>query len=136
VNADTARAAIREAAEGEPHVVAAYLFGSLVRDASGPLSDVDVALLIREPGVREVVCDRVLDALTRRLRTSSIDIVSLTEATLPLRYRVVRDGSPVLCRDARAVERFVAETVLQYLDFKVLRDRAFEASRRAILENR
>lgn len=134
VNADTARAALQEAVEREPDVAGAYLFGSLVRNTAGPLSDVDVALLVCDAGMRVAVCDRVLDALTRRLRTSRIDVISLTEAMLPLRYRVIREGSLVLCRDVRAVERFVVDTVLQYLDFKQLRDRAFEVTRRAILE--
>jgi hypothetical protein len=77
-----------------------------------------------------------MDALCRRLRTSRIDVLSLQDAPMPLRYRVVRDGLIVLCRDARVVERFVTETVVQYLDFKPLRDRAFELMREAILENR
>lgn len=77
-----------------------------------------------------------MDALSRRLRTSALDVVSLADAPLPLRYRAARDGILVLGRDAAAVERFVTQTVLQYLDFKPLRDRAFAQVRAAILEQR
>ena len=73
--------------------------------------------------------------LCRRLQTSRIDVISLAGAPMPLRYHVVRDGSLVLCRDAAALERFIAESILQYLDFKPLRDRAFGLVRDAILEN-
>jgi len=76
-----------------------------------------------------------MDALCRRLRTSRVDVVSLADAPPPLRYRVVRDGSLVACRDRAAVERFVVEAVLQYLDFKPLRDRAFARMRQAVLES-
>lgn len=106
------------------------------RDAAGPLSDIDVGLLVREGEDHEGVSGRVMDALSRRLRTSALDVVSLADAPLPLRYRAARDGILVLGRDAAAVERFVTQTVLQYLDFKPLRDRAFAQVRAAILEQR
>jgi predicted nucleotidyltransferase len=126
--------AIAEVAAGEPAVAAAYLFGSQATGRATPLSDIDVGLLIDHDAGREAVVGTVTDALCRRLRTGRMDVVSLTEASLPLRYRVVRDGVRVFRRDAAATERFEAETVLQYLDFKPLRDAAFTVMRRAILE--
>ena len=62
-------------------------------------------------------------------------MVDLARAPMPVRFRVVRDGSLVLCRNAAAMERFVADTVRQYLDFKPLRDRAFHLMRAGILES-
>lgn len=129
--------AIVETLADESAVIAAYLFGSVARGTAGPLSDIDVGLLFagRSPG-NDRVRDRTMDDLCRRLRTSRLDVVSLADAPLPLRYRVVRDGALVLCRDAAAVERFIVESVMQYLDFKPLRDRAFDVLRDAILEKR
>ncbi len=128
------RAALVETLATESRVVAAYLFGSLARGTAGPLSDIDVGLLVSDGSEGEAACARTMDALCRRLRTSRVDIVSLADAPVPLRYRVVRDGLLVACRDAASVERFVAETVLHYLDFKPLRDRAFALTRDAILQ--
>ena len=133
---EAVQAALIETVAAEPTVVAAYLFGSLARGTAGPRSDVDVGLLVGDRREGEAACERTMDALCRRLRTSHVDVVPLADAPLPLRYRVVRDGSLVVCRDAWAVERFVTETVLQYLDFKPLRDRALEIVRDAVLENR
>ena len=133
---DAVQAALINTLAAEPDVVAAYLFGSLAHGTAGPLSDVDVGLLADDRRRAQAACERTMDGLCRQLRTSRIDVVSLREASMPLRYRVVRDGLLVLCRDPGVVERFVAETVLQYLDFKPLRDRAFEVMRGAILENR
>ena len=132
---DAARAALIETTAADPGVVAAYLFGSLARGTAGPLSDVDVALLISDAREADAICERTMDALCRRLRTARVEVISLSAAPLPLRYRVVRDGALVACRDAAAVERFVTDTVLQYLDFKPLRDRAFEVMRDAILHH-
>jgi len=74
------RAALIEAMAAEPDVVAAYLFGSLARGAAGPLSDVDIGLLIDKAPAREPVCDRTMDALCRRLRSARVDVVSLADA--------------------------------------------------------
>jgi len=126
-------AALVEIAEADSTIVAAYLFGSLARGVAGPLSDVDIGLLVHDREHDRAVCDRTMDALRRRLHTSRVEVVSLADAPLPLRYRVVRDGLLVASRDTAAVERFVTDTVLQYLDFKPIRDRAFEVMREAIL---
>jgi hypothetical protein len=136
VSLEAARAALIDILAEEPTVVAAYIFGSLVRGAAGPLSDIDVGLLLADADGAALVCGRTVDALCRRLATSRVDVVSLATAPMPLRYRAIRDGLLVLGRDAAAVERFITETVLQYLDFKPLRDRAFALVRDAILESR
>lgn len=129
--------AIRDALAGETSVSAAYLFGSVASGTAGPLSDIDVGLLIDAgPPERSRVVARVTDALSRRLRTSRLDIVSLSDASLALRYRVVRDGVVVVSRQPAALERFITESVLHYLDFKPVRDRAFAIQRAAILESR
>lgn len=133
---DSVRAALREIVDAEPAIVAAYLFGSLAHDAAGPLSDVDIALLIRNREERRVVCERAMDALCRRLHTSRVDVVSLADAPAPLRYRIVRQGALVVCRDPAVLQRFVTETVLDYLDFKPLRDQAFAVMRESILADR
>jgi len=133
---ETVNAALREVADLEPAIAAIYLFGSLGRGTAGPLSDVDVGLLIRDRRQDPAVSERTTDALCRRLRTSRVDVVSLEHSPMPLRYRIVRDGALVVCRDAALLERFIASTVRQYLDFKPLRDQAFRIMRAAILETR
>lgn len=131
------RRTLTEVLDREAAVVAVYLFGSVARGTAGPLSDIDIGLLLADGSRADTsVCDRTMDELCRRFRTSRVDVVSLGDASIPLRYHVVRDGSLVLCRDAAALERFMADSVLQYLDFKPLRDRAFGLVRDAILDNR
>jgi predicted nucleotidyltransferase len=131
-----ARRALTEALADESTVIAGYVFGSVAGGTAGPLSDLDIGLLIVSGSRGDEVCDRVWSHLCRQLRMPHVDVVSLAGAPMPLRYRVVRDGSLVVCRDAAALERFVAESVLHYLDFKPLRDRAFGLVRDGIIETR
>jgi predicted nucleotidyltransferase len=115
------------------NVVLGYLFGSRARGEAGALSDVDVAVLLSEDANRETVSGQLMDALARALRTDRIDLVLLEQAPTPLRYRIVREGKLLQCADEEARVRFVTDTVMSYLDFKPLRDRAFRIGREAIL---
>ena len=125
---------VGEVVEGEADVVLAYLFGSTAAGARTPLSDVDVAVMVRAGVDADVVCGRLMDALVRSLKTERIDLVRLDRAPPPLGYRIVRDGRLLVCRDEKVRQRYVSRTVMRYLDFKPLRDRAFETARKAALE--
>lgn len=130
---DVLRRAVENAVSGEDAVAAAYLFGSAARGVSGPLSDVDVAVLLRPQASDEGIFDRLADRLCQSLDVSRVDVVDLGTAPLPLRYRVIRDGMAVVSRSPAYLERFIVETTLHYLDFAPLRDRAFRLQRAAIL---
>jgi len=134
--AEVSCAALAEAVACEMDVVAAWLFGSVALGTSGPLSDVDVALALSRDADRDAVCGRVADRLARRLHTDRIDLVSFDEASTDLRYRIVRDGHRVLCRDAAACERLTADAVMQYLDFQPVREQAFRVMRDAITKGK
>jgi predicted nucleotidyltransferase len=123
---------IRDVLAEEPSVVAAYLFGSVAEGRHGPLSDIDLGILFA-PGAGSDAVGRLTDRLVSRLRTERVDVVPLAEAPIPLRYRCVRHGQELLCRDPVARERFVVDTVMRYLDFKPVRDRALSLIRDAIL---
>lgn len=129
---DVGRAAARVCAD-EPSIAAAYVFGSVAHGTATPLSDLDVALLLAPGAEPADVCGRVADELSRQLGTDRVEVVSLDHAPPPLAYRVIREGRLLVCRDAARLERFVADTVLQYLDFQPLRERAFQVVRSKIL---
>ena len=99
----------------------AYLFGSVARGDTGPLSDVDVALLLR-PGVsREAAFDlrlRMMAALGRMFDTDEIDVIVLNDAPLLLQHRVLRDGKVLFCRDELRRVRYEARAISEYLDFQ------------------
>ena len=132
-DAGTVEAVIRETAARFPSVWVAYHFGSGVAGRSGPLSDVDIAVLL-DPAARDETCGELEDALCRALRTDRVDLVLLNRAPASLAYRVVRDGRRLICRNARACEAFESDTVMRYLDFKPVRELAFQVSRAQVLE--
>ncbi len=117
----------------EPHVVVAYLFGSYARDQAGPLSDVDIAVLVDEGVAEADYLDerlRLMGAVTDALEFDDVDVVVLNQAPLALAYRVLRDGVVLACRDRDRRVQYTARIVSLYLDFKPVIER-FE---RAIIE--
>ncbi len=114
-------------------VVLAYLFGSHARGQAGPLSDVDVAVLLADRPDDSRCFDRrleIMGGLMDILRLNDVDVAILNQTPLALRYRVVRDGALLFCRDRRAMIEFRVRTVNEYLDFKPV----IEQHERAILQ--
>jgi len=124
---------VRQCMQSVGGVGLGYLFGSVAAGREGPLSDIDVAVLPVAGVDSADLEDRLGDALCRALGAENIDLVMLDAAPAHLSYRVVRDGKLLVCADRAALQRFVTRTVMEYLDFKPVREAAFRTSRDAIL---
>jgi predicted nucleotidyltransferase len=92
---------MKEIFERYPEVALVYAFGSRVKNQSGPLSDYDF-------GVYFVINDRerifelklkLLDELSRFLKTDAIDLVILNFSDNPvLNYQIIREGEVIFER--------------------------------------
>lgn len=127
-------AELRAALERRPEVLVAYLFGSTTRGSAGPLSDVDVAVLVREDRF-DLQLDLIGD-LTAALGSDRVDVVVLNHAPPALGYRVLRDGRLLLSRDERARIEHRVRTIDRYLDMEPLLRRFQEGVRHRIEEGR
>ena len=104
-------------AQRAQNVVAAYVFGSVGRGSSQPLSDVDIAVLYATPPISAVSgpasdTQRKLEALLGR----PVDLVILNDAPADLVHRVLRDGEIVCETDRRARIAFEVDIRRRYLD--------------------
>jgi predicted nucleotidyltransferase len=114
--AEALRTALARA--GAP-VECAWLFGSAARGEAGPLSDVDVAVLLEESvpaAARLEVAAGLIEALERS--SPRIDLVVLNEAPPALRHRVIRDGVLLVERDLRRRIDFEVRSLREALDFQ------------------
>jgi len=109
----------------QPQVVSAYLFGSRATGKAGPLSDIDVAVLLTEEAQRrsDPYGEEALlhVELMKALRTDKVDLVFLHQAGPFLAHRVIRDGRRVYTRDELLDQWFRVHVVQQYLDTAPLR---------------
>jgi predicted nucleotidyltransferase len=109
--------------KAHPFIVAAYQFGSTIRGQEGPLSDLDIAILVdekRAPSDLELLRIELLLAyeLQRQLTFSEVDLITLNRQRLPLQYAVLRTGRLIYEADPLYRIRFVQKVIQAYLDFQ------------------
>jgi predicted nucleotidyltransferase len=112
--------------ENQPEVLFAYLFGGLAAGRGGPLSDIDLAVYLKEGRRASKVKIRLLNNLIDLLRTEEIDLVILNAAPLPLAYRILKSKRILMDRDPFLRHRYESLIIREYLDFSVAESRILE----------
>ena len=114
--------ALKSLGRARGEITAVYLFGSQVSGKAGPLSDVDVAVLLDESRVParrffKLRLDLMAEA-AHACRRDDVDVILLNEAAPLLAYEAVRGGELLYERDHSARVSFEARVVQQYLDLE------------------
>ena len=109
--------------ESMPDILFAYLFGSFGRGKHFPLSDVDIAVYLKDPSVVQKKKMEILGALIDILQTDEIDLVVLNSAPLPLRMRILESKKVIVDRQPFARHRYESLTVREYFDFSILENK-------------
>jgi predicted nucleotidyltransferase len=108
----------------------AYLFGSQATGHTHTDSDVDIAVLLDDRlTVDERFAERLalIGALSQALRTDTVDVVILNEASPLLAYEVLHHGVLLYCAEENARVEFQVRTLLAYEDTAPLRRLLAEA---------
>jgi len=121
---------VRSYLEGFGEVVFAYLYGSVARGETHPFSDLDVAVYLA-PGAGLEDYLRILGGFPKIRGVGEPDVRLLNGQPPLFRYRVIREGVLLLCRDIQAHQDFVYRTLVEALELKEdlerLRRARFEA---------
>jgi predicted nucleotidyltransferase len=102
-------------------VVFAYLFGSMAQENAFPLSDVDIAVFLRDAEERTFFDTKLalLGDLCRILKRNDVDVLVLNTAkNLILIEQVIRNGIIIFDQDPELREKFEQEFLHQVIDFK------------------
>lgn len=98
-----------------PRVMAVYVFGSVARGETGPMSDVDLAVLTD----RKVTLDEELElraVAAEELHRNDVDLVILADAPPVLRHEVIAAGRRLFTRDEITADAFEERSIHEYLD--------------------
>jgi len=100
-------------------VVLLYLHGSYARGTPGPLSDLDLAVLLDAEAERDSdTVLRVLSQLCTLCGRDDVDVVLLRSAGPAVKDRVVRSGRLVFARSDTDRIRFEAAAIREAIDFR------------------
>ncbi len=114
---------LRAFCAGQDDIVAAYLFGSAATGRAGPLSDVDVAVLLDQSSDRRVgdagSAPRQSDLASRMpkaLGVSRVDVVILNTAPIALAFHAISSGRVVVGSAHPARVRFEVRLLHEHTD--------------------
>lgn len=99
-------------------VWAIILFGSQAKKRATPISDIDVCV-IGKLSERE-------KAKIESLGDEKIRIVFFDELSLPIRFRIFKEGKFLYLKEESLVNSIKAETMSRFLDFKPILDYYFK----------
>lgn len=130
---------MKEEAQGifERHdVVLAYLFGSAVRGNTGPMSDVDIAVIFRQAASDSADEIKRVSGLAGELESvfkREVDLIHLGDVTSPLlRHRALRRGEAIYCADDKLRQALELRALHDFEDTRHLRSVVNEALQRRI----
>ncbi len=111
---------LRERLLQDKVIAFAYVHGSFL--ANQPFHDVDLAVYLSPEAALGLSYEIKLEVeLEQVLRESGysfpVDVRLLNQASLAFRYRVIRDGRLLFCRDETLRVDFEVRTFSQYFDF-------------------
>ncbi len=111
-------------------LTAVYLFGSAAKGESTPLSDLDIAVLLRSDTniIATSLRFNLFADISRELRRNDIDLVILNSSSnLILQDEIIREGLVIFETDAEARDRFEEKILHSSIDFRYQRKMAMGA---------
>lgn len=111
---------LRRAMEKEEDVLFAYLYGSRVYDPVFTDSDIDVAVYLTHSDMKGYLERerRILSNLIDHIHSDRIDLRILNVMPLVFRYRVLKEGVPILVKDEQARVDFDTLVMNRFFDLK------------------
>lgn len=108
--------------QSQKYVSVAYLFGSVAKGLVGPMSDVDVAVILgSNPDSWHEHKMRLIEGLGWIFSVPYVDVTILNKADPVLAHRVIYEGQPIFVRDEAVRARFEERVLKEYLDTGFLR---------------
>lgn len=108
--------------EEYPYIAAAYLFGSYAKGKTGPMSDIDIAILLKDnaPEDRELLHEE--DYLAYRISTilkiKKVDLMDINKRGLIFQHNVLKTGKLIYDYDPDFRIKFITRVISRFCDFE------------------
>jgi len=116
---------IKKAIEKDQNVLLAYVFGSFAREYTTPLSDIDIAVLLKENSLINFANTWSNIATAFGMSEDKIDLLDLSKAPISLKHKVIKEGIKLVDREDFQ-EKIVEEIVNKYPETSYLMNETYE----------
>lgn len=113
---------VREVLTADDNVLFAYLFGGLAGGEVKPLSDVDIAVYVkdmRDPAEYKL---RLFDRLADALGTAELDLVILNTAPTSIAGRILQNKQLLVDKEPFKRHAYESLTLREFFDFRVMEE--------------
>ncbi len=110
-------APLSEFLSDDPNIVFAYLFGGLLKVRQHPLSDIDIAVYIKD--MKKWSYIDLFGKITDILGTDEVDLVVLNTSPISLTGRILQNRRVLTDRDPFLRHRYESVTLRKYFDFAI-----------------
>lgn len=128
---DALLAGLGRAMAAGPALQLAVVFGSVARRQQNALSDVDVGIIPENPAL-SLGDELALQVALERVCRAPVDLLRLDLAPIALRWRVARDGVPLVGEATGAWARFAARAASEHADIEPALRRAAQRFQRRL----
>jgi len=113
---------LKEIFKDYPYIASAYLFGSQVSCKITPMSDVDIAILLKDnaPKGRELVHeeDYLSYKIAKALEVKEVDIISINNQGLIFQHNVLKCGRLIYDANPALRIKFEMKVISSFCDFE------------------
>ncbi|MEK7826096.1 MAG: nucleotidyltransferase domain-containing protein, partial [Nitrospirota bacterium] len=113
---------LKEIFKDYPYIASAYLFGSHASGKVSPMSDLDIAILLKDdaPKGRELIhkMDYLAYRIEEALQAKEVDLIELNNQGLIFVHNVLRTGKLIYDAVPDFRIRFVTKVISDYCDFE------------------
>lgn len=99
-----------------PKVISIILFGSYIIKKMKPLSDIDIAVIIKDP-------DKNIEAEISSFSSKIFDVVLFHKLPLYIQFEVLKYGEPIFVRDQEYFSQIKRNVLGEYLEMAYLYER-------------
>ena len=111
---------LKEIMEKEREILFAYLYGSYALNAFHSKSDIDIAVYLKPSDIKAYLQKEkeLTAALITKLHNDNIDLRILNTLPFLLKYKVIKEGLPILIKDESERVNFETMVMNRFFELK------------------
>lgn len=101
----------------DPNIIFVYLFGGLLKGKPNPLSDVDIAVYVKN--IKKLDYIELFGNISNVLGTDEIDLIILNTAQLSLAGRILQNRKILVDKDPFFRHKYESKILREFFDFSI-----------------